>query len=94
MNIHVLVLHILVPPRYKIGKDPAGWLNVNQDTGMIKVKSSMDRESALVKDGKYRAVILALDDGNFFLQEGVSFYSKRRVIASIAFLNKFVLKYR
>uniref|UniRef100_A0A673G3G5 Cadherin 31 n=1 Tax=Sinocyclocheilus rhinocerous TaxID=307959 RepID=A0A673G3G5_9TELE len=31
---------------YKIGKDPAGWLN--QDTGMIK--SSMDRESALVKD--------------------------------------------
>ncbi|KAF4110691.1 hypothetical protein G5714_007722 [Onychostoma macrolepis] len=47
---------------YKIGKDPAGWLNVNQDTGMIKVKSIMDRESALVKDGKYRAIILALDD--------------------------------
>uniref|UniRef100_A0A673G896 Cadherin 31 n=1 Tax=Sinocyclocheilus rhinocerous TaxID=307959 RepID=A0A673G896_9TELE len=43
---------------YKIGKDPAGWLN--QDTGMIK--SSMDRESALVKDGKYRAIILTLDD--------------------------------
>ncbi len=55
-------IHILVPPRYKIGKDPAGWLNVNQDTGMIKVKSIMDRESALVKDGKYRAIIWALDD--------------------------------
>uniref|UniRef100_A0A8C1YYP1 Cadherin-1 n=1 Tax=Cyprinus carpio TaxID=7962 RepID=A0A8C1YYP1_CYPCA len=47
---------------YKIGKDPVGWLNVNQDTGMIKVKQIMDRESVLVKDGKYRAIILALDD--------------------------------
>uniref|UniRef100_A0A8C2EHS6 Cadherin-1 n=1 Tax=Cyprinus carpio TaxID=7962 RepID=A0A8C2EHS6_CYPCA len=47
---------------YKIGKDPVGWLNVNQDTGMIKVKQIMDRESVLVKDGKYRAIILALDN--------------------------------
>ncbi|XP_016147688.1 B-cadherin-like [Sinocyclocheilus grahami] len=45
---------------YKIGNDPADWLSVNQETGMIKVKSIMDRES--VKDGKYRAIILALDD--------------------------------
>uniref|UniRef100_A0A671QXD7 Cadherin-1 n=1 Tax=Sinocyclocheilus anshuiensis TaxID=1608454 RepID=A0A671QXD7_9TELE len=45
---------------YKIGNDPADWLSVNQDTGMIKVKSIMDRES--VKDGKYRAIILAVDD--------------------------------
>ncbi|XP_043101556.1 cadherin-3 isoform X2 [Puntigrus tetrazona] len=47
---------------YKIDKDPAEWLNVNQDTGMIKVKRIMDRESAQVNDGKYRATILALDD--------------------------------
>ncbi|XP_059392954.1 cadherin-3-like [Carassius carassius] len=47
---------------YKISKDPADWLNVNQDTGMIKVKKMMDRESASVKDGKYRAIILALDN--------------------------------
>ncbi|XP_026123944.1 B-cadherin-like [Carassius auratus] len=47
---------------YKISKDPADWLNVNQDTGVIKVKNIMDRESASVKDGKYRAIILALDD--------------------------------
>lgn len=62
MYIQILVLHILLPPRYKISKDPADWLNVNQDTGVIKVKNIMDRESASVKDGKYRAIILALDD--------------------------------
>ncbi|XP_077057635.1 cadherin-1 [Siphateles boraxobius] len=48
---------------YKIGSDPAGWLSVTPDTGIITVKSLMDRESHLVKDGKYRAIILALDDG-------------------------------
>ncbi|KAK7175676.1 hypothetical protein R3I93_000056 [Phoxinus phoxinus] len=47
---------------YKIGSDPAGWLSVNPDTGVIKAKSLMDRESPLVKDGKYRAIILALDN--------------------------------
>ncbi|KAK7169690.1 hypothetical protein R3I94_000052 [Phoxinus phoxinus] len=47
---------------YKIGTDPVGFLSVNPDTGVIKVKSLMDRESPLVKDGKYRAIILALDN--------------------------------
>ncbi|XP_056090796.1 B-cadherin-like isoform X2 [Rhinichthys klamathensis goyatoka] len=47
---------------YKIGSDPAGWLSVAPDTGVIKVKSLMDRESPSVKDGKYRAIILALDN--------------------------------
>ncbi|CAM4532683.1 unnamed protein product [Leuciscus chuanchicus] len=47
---------------YKIGSDPAGWLSVTPDTGVIKVRSLMDRESPLVKDGKYRAIILALDN--------------------------------
>ncbi|XP_056090761.1 cadherin-1-like, partial [Rhinichthys klamathensis goyatoka] len=47
---------------YKIGSDPAGWLSVAPDTGVIKVKSLMDRESPLVKYGKYRAIILALDN--------------------------------
>ncbi|XP_051757084.1 cadherin-1-like [Ctenopharyngodon idella] len=49
---------------YKIGNDPEGWLSVNQDTGLIKVKRLMDRESPHVKDGKYTAIILAVDDGN------------------------------
>ncbi|KAL2088487.1 hypothetical protein ACEWY4_015386 [Coilia grayii] len=47
---------------YKISDDPAGWLMVEKDTGVIKVKSTMDRESPLVKDGQYKALILAMDN--------------------------------
>ncbi|XP_067256345.1 B-cadherin-like isoform X2 [Chanodichthys erythropterus] len=47
---------------YKISNDPDGWLSVNQDTGIIKVRKPMDRESSNVKDGKYKAIILAVDD--------------------------------
>ncbi|XP_030649716.1 B-cadherin [Chanos chanos] len=49
---------------YKTGHDPAGWLTVNKDTGLIKVKSPMDRESLFAKDGKYTATILASDDAD------------------------------
>ncbi|XP_068183919.1 cadherin-1 [Antennarius striatus] len=47
---------------YRILRDPAGWLAVNKDTGVIKVKSPMDRESTLVKDDKYTALIGAYDN--------------------------------
>ncbi|KAJ8417777.1 hypothetical protein AAFF_G00226200 [Aldrovandia affinis] len=48
--------------RYTTSSDPAGWLNVNNETGLIKLKSPMDRESPFVKDGKYKALIQAIDD--------------------------------
>lgn len=48
--------------KYRIIRDPAGWLNVDKDTGLIKVKSVMDRESTFVKDNKYTALIGAYDD--------------------------------
>ncbi len=51
-----------VHSRYKIGNDPAGWLSVSPETGVIKVRTLMDRESAYVKDGKYKAIIWAVDD--------------------------------
>ncbi|KAK7175677.1 hypothetical protein R3I93_000057 [Phoxinus phoxinus] len=44
----------------KVGSDPAGWLSINV---MIKVKRP-DRESPFVKDGKYTATILTVDDGS------------------------------
>ncbi|XP_073715631.1 B-cadherin isoform X2 [Misgurnus anguillicaudatus] len=47
---------------YRISSDPAGFLSVVEDTGMIKVKSLMDRESIEVTDGKYKAIILAVDN--------------------------------
>ncbi|XP_037321858.2 B-cadherin isoform X1 [Pungitius pungitius] len=47
---------------YKIIRDPAGWLNVTKDTGLIKVKSVMDRESSFVKDDKYTVLIGAYDN--------------------------------
>lgn len=55
--------------RYKIGSDPADLLNVDEKTGMIKVKSQMDRESQFWstvvqnRNGQYKALILAMDDG-------------------------------
>ncbi|KAE8280224.1 Cadherin-1 Epithelial cadherin [Larimichthys crocea] len=47
---------------YKILRDPAGWLSVDKETGLIKVKSLMDRESSFVKDNKYTALISAYDN--------------------------------
>ncbi|XP_008427220.1 B-cadherin-like [Poecilia reticulata] len=47
---------------YKILNDPAGWFDIDKDTGMIKVKTEMDRESSFVKDEKYTALIGAYDD--------------------------------
>uniref|UniRef100_A0A3B3VM65 Cadherin-1 n=1 Tax=Poecilia latipinna TaxID=48699 RepID=A0A3B3VM65_9TELE len=48
---------------YKVIKDPAKWLNVDKETGIITVKSQMDRESQLVTEDKYTALIGAYDDG-------------------------------
>ncbi|KAL1006834.1 hypothetical protein UPYG_G00077780 [Umbra pygmaea] len=45
--------------RYHIDEDPAKWFDINAETGMIKTKHPLDRDSPFVKDGKYRIVILA-----------------------------------
>uniref|UniRef100_A0A8C3GAM5 Cadherin-1 n=1 Tax=Cyclopterus lumpus TaxID=8103 RepID=A0A8C3GAM5_CYCLU len=47
---------------YRVMRDPAGWLNVAKDTGLITVKNEMDRESVFVKDNKYTALIGAYDN--------------------------------
>ncbi|XP_072292432.1 B-cadherin-like [Eucyclogobius newberryi] len=47
---------------YRIVSDPAGWLNVAKDTGLVTVKSPMDRESVFVKNDIYTALIGAYDN--------------------------------
>ncbi|XP_062246180.1 B-cadherin-like isoform X2 [Platichthys flesus] len=48
--------------RYKIHNDTAHWLSIDKDTGLVKVRGSMDRESHSVKDGKYTVLILGYDN--------------------------------
>ncbi|KAG5273090.1 hypothetical protein AALO_G00147540 [Alosa alosa] len=48
--------------RYKMLSDQAGWLEVSQDSGLVRVRNAMDREDALVKDGKYTVIVLAYDN--------------------------------
>ncbi|KAL6461401.1 hypothetical protein MHYP_G00295450 [Metynnis hypsauchen] len=47
---------------YRVGRDPAGWVSVDGETGLVKVRSPMDRESAILIDGIYKVLILAMDD--------------------------------
>ncbi|KAL1007137.1 hypothetical protein UPYG_G00082570 [Umbra pygmaea] len=47
---------------YKLHNDKAGWFSVNQTTGMIKVKTLMDRESSFVQNNKYTVHVLAIDN--------------------------------
>ncbi|XP_031733111.1 B-cadherin-like [Anarrhichthys ocellatus] len=47
--------------KYRIIRDPAGWLNVS-DMGLIKVRKGMDREALFVKDNKYTVLIGAYDN--------------------------------
>ncbi|KAL1005557.1 hypothetical protein UPYG_G00060640 [Umbra pygmaea] len=46
---------------YKL-RDHAGWFSVNQTTGLIKVRSPMDRESSFVQNNKYTVHVLAIDN--------------------------------
>nr|DBA16893.1 TPA: hypothetical protein GDO54_002420 [Pyxicephalus adspersus] len=49
---------------YYIGNDPAGWLSVNPENGIITGNGQLDRESVFVKDNIYKAIILAVDNGS------------------------------
>ncbi|XP_076600045.1 cadherin-1-like [Chaetodon auriga] len=47
---------------YRMIRDPAGWLAVAKETGLITVRNPMDRESTFVKDNKYTVLIGAYDN--------------------------------
>lgn len=51
------------PFRYLLESDPAQWLDVHPETGIITAKAPLDRESPLVQNDTYVAIVLAADDG-------------------------------
>ncbi|XP_028309801.1 cadherin-2A-like isoform X2 [Gouania willdenowi] len=49
--------------KYIIGKDPAGWIKVDANSGKVTTSANIDRESSFVNNSIYIASILAVDNG-------------------------------
>lgn len=47
--------------RYYKAIDPAYWINVDRNTGELKVANTIDRESHFVQDGIYNINVKAVD---------------------------------
>lgn len=52
------------PARYSIGNDPANWLAIHPENGIVTARDHLDRESVFVKNSTYVAIVLAVDDGD------------------------------
>ncbi|XP_009074740.1 PREDICTED: desmoglein-1-like, partial [Acanthisitta chloris] len=48
---------------YSIGRDPAAWFRINQNTGEITLNKAINRESIYVINGQYKAEVLAITRG-------------------------------
>ncbi|XP_073440146.1 EP-cadherin-like [Dendrobates tinctorius] len=49
--------------RYRIGNDPARWVTVNEETGIVTGNGNLDRESEFVKNNNYTIIVMVVDDG-------------------------------
>ncbi|XP_069809521.1 cadherin-like protein 26 isoform X3 [Dendropsophus ebraccatus] len=49
--------------KYKIAEDPAGWVTIDENTGVLKTTQELDRESPYVNETLYTVVVYAIDDG-------------------------------
>ncbi|KAM4017828.1 EP-cadherin-like isoform 2-T2 [Anomaloglossus baeobatrachus] len=49
--------------RYRIGNDPARWVSVNEETGIVTGNGNLDRESEFVKNNNYTIIVMVVDDG-------------------------------
>ncbi|KAM9296566.1 cadherin-like protein 26 [Gastrophryne carolinensis] len=50
--------------RYTIAEDPAGWVTVDENTGVVTTVQELDRESPFVNKTIYTVVLHAIDDGD------------------------------
>lgn len=46
-----------------MGSDPAGWLAIDPENGIVTAAQPLDRESAHAFNSTYKAIILAVDNG-------------------------------
>lgn len=51
--------------RYRVVHDPAGWVNVDENTGLVTAVKELDRESPYVNNSVYSVIVHAVDDGKF-----------------------------
>ncbi|NXW55360.1 CADH1 protein, partial [Eurystomus gularis] len=49
---------------YRMGSDPAGWLNIDPENGIVSVAQPLDRESPHAINSTYKAIVLAVDSGS------------------------------
>ncbi|XP_075427481.1 cadherin-like protein 26 isoform X2 [Ascaphus truei] len=49
--------------RYKVAHDPAGWVTVDENTGVLTTLKELDRESPFVNNTVYTIIVQAIDDG-------------------------------
>ncbi|RLV92448.1 hypothetical protein DV515_00013759 [Chloebia gouldiae] len=47
-----------------MGSDPAGWLAIDSENGIVTAAQPLDRESAHAINSTYKAIILAIDNGS------------------------------
>ncbi|XP_061863087.1 cadherin-1-like [Colius striatus] len=48
---------------YRMGSDPAGWLAIDPENGIVTVAQPLDRESPHAINSTYKAIVLAVDNG-------------------------------
>uniref|UniRef100_A0A670Y015 Cadherin-like protein 26 n=1 Tax=Pseudonaja textilis TaxID=8673 RepID=A0A670Y015_PSETE len=49
--------------KYKVVSDPAGWVTIDENSGIVTAAKTLDRESPFVNNNTYTIVIHATDDG-------------------------------
>ncbi|XP_010217083.1 PREDICTED: cadherin-1-like [Tinamus guttatus] len=48
---------------YRMGSDPAGWLAIDPENGIVTASQALDRESMHALNSTYKAIVLAVDNG-------------------------------